>query len=271
MTRRTFAAGLAFAAAGRAQLSKTMQRGQDLIQECISALGGHAFLNMQDRLEVGRAYSFHREKLSGLAVTRLYTRYPEPPNPVPESYFGILERQVLGKKEEDTILFIPEGGYEVTFRGVRPLPDATVDRHKESVLANILYILRQRLHEPGLAFESKGIDVVENQRVETVAVYDNADRDITVYLGANSHLPVLQRYMRYDPMYKEKIEELTRFSKYENTGDGAMWPLETYREHDGEKISQMFSEKVTTGNNFEGKLFTLPQGMQMLPKEKNSF
>jgi hypothetical protein len=253
MTRRTFAAGLAFAAAGRAQLTKNQQRGQELIQESIAALGGRAFLNMQDRLEVGRAYSF----------------YPEPPNPVPESYYGILERQVSGKHEEDSVIFNADGGFEVTFRGVRPLPDATVERHKESVVSNILYILRQRLHEPGLVFEHKGVEVVENQRVETVAVYDNADRDITVYIGADTRFPVMQRYMRFDPMYKEKIEELTRFSTYHNAGDGVMWPLDTGRDRDGEKVYQMFSETVKVGNNFEGKLFTLPRDIKMLPKDNS--
>lgn len=269
MTRRTFAAGLAFTAAGRAQLSKNRERGQQLIEECIRALGGQAFLNMQDRLEVGRAYSFYRERISGLSVARLYTRYPEPPNPVPESYYGILERQVSGKKQEDSVIFNPDGGYEVTFRGVQPLPDATVARHKESVISNILYILRQRLHEPGLVFEHKGVEVMENQRVETVAVYDNADRDITVYIGADTGLPVLQRYMRYDPMYKEKIEELTRFSKYHDAGNGVMWPLDTGRDRDGEKVYQMFSESVKVGNNFDGKLFTLPRDMKVLPKDNS--
>jgi hypothetical protein len=105
--------------------------------------------------------------------------------------------------------------------------------------------------------------------VEKVRVYDNVDRDITLYLSADTGLPVLQRYMRFDPMYKEKIEELTRFAKYYDSGNGVMWPHSVSRDHDGERVYQMFSESVKTGNNFEGSLFTLPRDMKMLPKENS--
>ncbi len=267
MLRRTFAAGLALAAAARPQNPAKQQRGRELIDQCILALGGRAFLNMQDRLEIGRAYSFYRENLSGLAVAHLYTRYPEPPSPEPVSYYGILERQSFGKKQEDAVLFVEEGAYEVTFRGVRPLPDETLTKHREATITNILYILRQRMNEPGLSFESAGIDVVDNRQVEAVDVYDNADRKITVYLGIENKLPVMQRYFRLDPTYKERVEEIARFSKYKTVGSGITWPMDVGRERDGEKIYQMFADSVTINNNFDPKLFALPRDMKMLKKE----
>ncbi len=267
MTRRTFGAGLLLAAAARAQDAARQRRGRELIDQCIQALGGPAFLNMQDRLETGRAFSFYRERLSGLSIAHLYTRYPEPPQPEPVSYSGILERQAFGKKQEDAVLFVNEGAYEVTFRGVRPLPDETVQKHHESTVTNILFILRQRLHEPGLSFEAGSIEVVDNRQVQGVDVYDNADRKITVYLGLLDKLPVMQSYKRLDPVYKERVEEITRFSKYHDAGHGVLWPLDIGRERDGEKIYQMFSEQVTVNNNFDPSLFKLPNGMQMLKKE----
>jgi len=267
ITRRAFAAGLLFAAGAKAQTSRAKERGQELVKLAIQALGGDGFLNMQDRLEFGRAYTFYRDRLSGLSVARLYTRYPEPPNPVPERYYGIYERQDFGKKQEDKVLFTPEGGFEVTYRGVRPMADDSVAKHRESTVTNFLYILRQRLHEPGLTFESKGIAVVENRRVEAVDVYDNADRTVTVYLGATDYLPASQRYMRFDNFYKERVEEITRFAKYKDAGGGVMWPLDVQRERDGEKVYNMFSEKVTIGNNFDSGFFELPKDQPMLKKD----
>ena len=267
MLRRTFAAGILLAGAARPQNLKKEQRGRELIGQCVQALGGQAFLRMQDRLEIGRAYSFYRENLSGLAIAHLYTRYPAPPSPEPVSYYGIQERQSFGKKQEDAVLFINDGAYEVTFRGVRPLPDETMTKHRESTITNILYILRQRMDEPGLSFESAGIDVVDNRQVEAVEIYDNADRKITVYLGIENKLPVMQRYMRLDPTYKERVEEIARFSKYKSVGSGITWPMDVGRERDGEKTYQMFADSVTINNNFDGKLFTLPRDMQMLKKE----
>lgn len=267
MTRRGFGATLLACACAPAYAASKESLGRELIDKCIQALGGPAFRNMQDRLEVGRAFSFYRERLSGLSIAHLYTRYPEPPSPEPVGYSGILERESFGKKQEDNVLFLESGAYEVTFRGVRPLPDETVQKHRESTVTNILFILRQRMNEPGLSFEAGSTEVIDNRQVQTVDVYDNDDRKVTVYLGAHDNLPVMQRYMKLDPTYKERIEEVTRFSKYHDAGQGVMWPLDIGRERDGEKIYQMFSERVSVGNNFEGSLFDLPSGMKMLKKE----
>ncbi|HET9318308.1 MAG TPA: hypothetical protein VFO27_00990, partial [Bryobacteraceae bacterium] len=60
----------------------SIERGKRLIDAAVAALGGDNFLQMQDRVETGRAYSFYREKLNGLSHARIYTRYlirPEPP------------------------------------------------------------------------------------------------------------------------------------------------------------------------------------------------
>jgi hypothetical protein len=123
-----------------------------------------------------------------------------------------------------------------------------------------------RLHEPGVIIEHHGLDVADNQRVERIDILDDADRSISVYLNADTKLPVMQRYMRFDPFYKEKIEEVTRWSKYRQIG-GLTWPLTVVREHDGEMIYQMFSDRFSINNNFDPKLFQLPQGMQTLKKE----
>ena len=267
MTRRTFAAGGLLAGCVRAQNIASQKRGRELVDQTIQALGGPNFLRMQDRLEVGRAYSFYRERLSGLSIAHLYTRYTDPPQPLPVSFYGIEEKQTYGKKQDSSVLFIDKGGYELTFRGVRPVPDDTLVKHREATITNFLYILRQRLNEPGLTFESRGLEVVENNRVETVEIYDNADRKISVYLGVDSKLPILQRYLRLDPVYKERVEEIMRFSKFHEAGGGVLWPLDFQRERDGEKIYQMFSDKVTVGNRFNADLFELPRGMQMLKKE----
>src|SRR5438128_384168 len=51
------------------------ERGKQIIDRAIAALGGNNFLHMQDRVESGRAYSFYREQLSGLSLAKIYTRY----------------------------------------------------------------------------------------------------------------------------------------------------------------------------------------------------
>ena len=53
-----------------------------------------------------------------------------------------------------------------------------MSRWRESLLHNVLYILRMRLGEPGLVFDSLGADVFENQPVDIVNIVDADNRQV---------------------------------------------------------------------------------------------
>jgi hypothetical protein len=245
-----------------------LEKGKRIIDEAVHALGGEAFLQMQDRIESGRAYSFYREQLNGLSIAKIYTRYltrPEPPVP---GFIGVRERQAFGKKEESAVILSEDKGYDVSFRGARPLPNDRMERFRESTLRNVLYILRMRLGEPGLIFESKGSDVVENLSVDILDITDADNRVVTVYFSHITHLPVKQVTYRRDLQTNERVEEVTRFTKYRDVGGGVMWPYDIQRERDGEKIYQMYADSVVVNKELTDSLFTLPANMKILKTVK---
>jgi hypothetical protein len=262
MTRRTFTFALAAATGMRAETAR--ERGRGVIDKTIHALGGDAFRNMKTRTETGRAYSFYREQLNGLSIAKIYTKYL--PAEADRQGLSQLQRQVLGKKEEESVLMTAREGYDVTYRGARPLPDEQVARFHETTIHDVFYILRERLDEPGLEIEARGTDVVENQRVEVVDIFDSENRSITVWLNAADFLPVKQRFYHYDPVIKDRREEVTRYTKYRNAGNGVMWPFATERERDTEKVFQLFSDKVTVDEPLSDSLFALPNGITILKK-----
>ena len=246
----------------------SLERGKRVIDQALAALGGDHYLAMRDRVESGRAYSFYREELSGLSLATIYTRYltrPEPPVP---GFIGVRERQAFGKKEESAVLFADGNGYEVTFRGARSLADALVERFKDSTLRNVFYILRMRLGEPGLIFDSKGSDIVDNEPVDIVEIADADNRTVTVYFNHLTHLPSRQIFWRRNPVTKERDEEVTIFSKFRDVGDGVMWPFTMRRERNGEKIYEIFSDSVAINSDLKDDLFTLPANMKILKKAK---
>lgn len=237
------------------------QRGKRIVDEALAALGGDNFLGMTDRVETGRAYSFYREQLSGLSLAKIYTRY----RPVPGGKLEIEERESFGKKEESTVLFMADGeGYEITFHGARPLPADRMARYYDTTMHNVFYILHTRLKEPGMIFESKGSDVIDNMPVEIVDITDSKDRVTTVYFHRSTKLPVRQIFTRQDPVTKEKDQEVTLFSKYRDVADGVQWPLSIQRERNGEKIFELYSDSVTINQALPDKLFTLPAGVKKL-------
>jgi hypothetical protein len=110
---------------------------------------------------------------------------------------------------------------------------------------------------------SRGQDVVENQPTDIVDYYDADNRNVTVWIHSSTHLPVRQLVKRWDPLIKDRREEMTHFTKYRDAGNGVMWPHEIQRDRDDEKIYQLISDSVKIGN-FPDTLFQLPPNVKIL-------
>jgi hypothetical protein len=240
------------------------ERGSRVVHEALAALGGDAFLRMGDRVESGRAYSFYGDQLQEFSVAHIYTRYAAPQ----KGKLAVRERETFGKKEYSSVLFTPEGSWEITFRGARPLPDDRVAAHCESTRRDIFYILHQRINETGLTFRSLGADVVDRQPVEIVEITDAENDSVTVFFHQTTKLPVRQLFKRRNAEYKDFDTEVTLYSKYKDAGGGVMWPLDITRQRNGDKIYQLFAESVAINQNLPDDRFTLPAGVKILPKSK---
>lgn len=256
------AALCALAAASAAE--SHFERAKRVVNEALQALGGDTYLKMEDRVESGRAYSFYREQLSGLSIAKIYTRYLLAGSP---GQLAVRERQAFGKDEYTSVLFNETGGWELTFRGARPVADLRYTQYVDSTLRNIFYILRERLDEPGLTFYSQGSDIFENVPVEIVDITDADNRTVTVYFSRSTKLPLRQYFKRRNEELKVWDEEVTLFTKYRDVG-GVKWPLDIHRERNGEKVYEIFSDSVEINKDLKDDLFTLPADLKILPKAK---
>ena len=247
---------LLFSSAAFAQTAAE-KRGKQIVDEAVAALGGEKFLTMEDRVESGRAYSFYRDQLTGLSIAKIYTRYLTVANGKSGEDIGQRERQAFGKNEDTSVLFTENAGWEISWRGSKDMAKERYDRYRETTLRNVLYIFRQRLHEPGMIFESRGTDVFENLPVEIVDITDSQNRVVTVYFHQSTKLPVRQLYVWANPETKQRDQETTHFARYREV-DGVQWPYEITRERNGEKIYQIFSESVLINRDLTDNLFTPP-------------
>ena len=248
-----------------AQAETAEERGKRMIQETIEALGGAKFLETDNVVASGRAYSFYHEELSGLTVATLYTRYLRPSVPPIPGEILVDERDSFGKEERSgATLFVGGKGYEITFRGARPIPEETNTRYRDTSMHNLFYILRERLHEPGMVFEDRGSDIIDNVAVKIVDITDSDNRTVTVYLHHLTHLPVRQVYFRRDPKTNERNEEVTIWAKYRDVGGGVMWPYDIQRLRNGDRLFQMYSDTVEVNKSLPSSLFALPPGVKLL-------
>jgi hypothetical protein len=252
-------------ALGAAMAAETAhERGKRVVNEALQAVGGKAYLAMEDRVESGRAYSFYRQELQGLSIAKIYTRYvtPVPGKPC------VRERQNFGKDESSGVLFNQEGAWEFNYHGARLLEPKRVDNWREGTLRNIFYILRQRLDEPGMDYYSRGSDLYENLPVEIVDITDANGLTVTVYFSASSKLPVRQVFKRRNPEYKDFDTEEALFARYRDAGGGVMWPLSIRRLRNGDKIYEINSETVEINRNLRDDVFALSPKLKILPPAK---
>jgi hypothetical protein len=260
------------ALASVASAETAAEHGKRVVDESLQALGGDAFLKMEDRVESGRAYSFYRSEVTGLAVAKIYTRYLPPDSPV-AGKVHVYEREAffskVGKKEEDAaVVFKPDGGWELTYRGAVPVEDQRFKNYTDSTLRSIFYILRCRLKEPGLEFYWQGSDMYERRPVDIVDITDAANQSVTVYFDRWDKMPVRQVFKRRNPQLNDYDTEVTVYAKYRDIGGGVKWPLDIRRERNGDKIYEMYSDSVEINKNLTDDLFQIPVGMKVLPKPK---
>ncbi|HVT92219.1 MAG TPA: hypothetical protein VHD76_05210 [Bryobacteraceae bacterium] len=260
--RRALALGMVMVLGGLAARAETSaERAKRVLDNCLAAIGGPAFLAMRDRVEQGRAYSFYRDKLTGLSIASISTQYL-PPSP---GKLTVREREDFGKKKDaGSVLFTETEAYQITFRGAQPLPKERFERYRETVMHDIFYILHQRMAEKGMYLDFRSADVLDNRPVEIVDITDAENETTTVYIDQTTHLPLRQRFYRRNPVTRDRDEEITVFTKYRDAGGGVQWPFSIERDRNGEKISQIFSESVTINQNLPDSLFALPSGIRMI-------
>lgn len=256
-----------FICAFAAFAQSTPDRGKQVVDGALAALGGEKFQSVKDRVETGRAYSFYRDQLTGLAVAKIATRYLDK---APENSIAQRERQAFGKDEDQVVLFLPENAYQITYRGARPLQTQRFHRYVETTRRNVFYILRHRMNEPGMVFESKGSTVWQNAPVDIVEIIDADNNAVTVYFHKSTKMPVRQEFIRRDPNTKERIEEVSIFSKYRDVGGGVQWPFVIRTERNGEKLFELYSESVAINQGLSDDLFSLPGGLKVLPAERDT-
>lgn len=256
-----FAAGAAMCAAQSAETRQA--RAKRVVDQAVEALGGQAFLHMNDFVQSGRSYSFDNGKLAGTILTTIYTRYLPPVAGKAE----ILEKDAYGKDESSGSLFTMDGAWEYNFHGIRVMDAERLKNFKDSTLRNIFYILRQRLQEPGLSLYSQGADLWENRPVEVVDITDGDNNTTTVYFGQMDKVPVRQVFRRRNTTYNDFDTEVTLYAKYHES-QGINWPMDIRRDRNGVKVYEMYSDSAEFNKDFNDSVFALPPKLKMMKQGK---
>src|ERR1043165_7574206 len=219
------------------------RKARAVLDQAIQALGGAAYLNIQDLAQEGRGYSFHHGEPNSLGT--MFWRFRKYPDK---------DRFELTKKRDVIELYVGERGYEVTYRGVHDMDPKNLEPFLRRRHFALDIVLRQWLNEPGIALFYEGQTVAAQKEVDQVTVMNAKNEAVTLYLDFNSHLPVKKTFSWRDPTDKQRNIEEEVFDNYRPV-QNIMTPFDTTRFYNGEMAAQSFLTSVTYNQGVPERLF----------------
>jgi len=243
------------------------ERARQILDNALAELGGQSFLKIHTIKRTGRAYSFYRYNLRGLAVMTLFDEFEELYENKGSNWLPVSRREVYTAKGDYFTLFKNGQGWEVTYLGARPLRDDTLHQYRVTTRRDIFFILRYRRDNPDMYYYYAGTEIVGNTPTHAVDITDGNSETVTVYFRMSDNLPVQQMYIRRDPKTRIPYEEKSIYSKYRKVASVTL-PWNIQKQRDGEKIFEFFGRSVEVNSRFGPDVFTLDKKTKILPLMK---
>ncbi len=224
------------------------RKARATLDQAIQALGGSAYLNLQDISQEGRTYSFYHGRPNSLGVVfwRSY-KYPDK------------DRIELTKKRDVVYVYNGDKGYEITYKGTRAADTKDLTDYLRRRHFALDWVLRKWLNEPGVAFFYEGQTVAEGKTVEQVTVMNAHNEGVTLYLDVSDHLPVKKTFSWRDPTDKQRNVEDEVYDNY-RVVQGIPTPYTVTRFYNGDMSGQRFLTSVSYNQGISESQFQAEVG-----------
>jgi len=233
------------------------ERGRQLIDQMIAALGGPAWMNRTTIQQDGRTSSFFQGRPNPY-ITEYHEAHRLAASGQPDAdRIGFLtERGMIlpGKKTDVVQLWTKGHGYEITYKGQTDLPKDQVEDYYRRQAHSIETVVHQWLDAPGVMIVAEGTKMVGRRMADRVSVL-TADNDaVTLDLDAVTHLPVQRTFRWRNTQFKDYDEDSETYDDY-HTIQGLPTPLTITRYHNGDMAGQRYYTKVVYNLPMDPSLF----------------
>jgi hypothetical protein len=203
-------------------------KARALLEQAIQALGGDAYLRINDVEQEGRTYSFYHGRPTSNGV--LFWRFVEYPGK---------ERIDLTKERDVAMVYSGDKGYEITFKGTHPVEKKDLDDYLRRRTFSLENILRSWINDPTVALLFDGTALAGNLTAQQVTLINAKDEAVHIFLDVDTHLPIKKSFSWRDPVDKERNTEEEIYDNYRPV-QGVMTPWGFTRYFNGDMQSQRF-------------------------------
>ena len=209
------------------------KRGRALLDQMVAELGGDAWLHRTTVLYHGHSASFFRGAPTLSTVDFWdYRRFADSTRPE-------AERIEFTKKRDIVQIWTPTNGYEITYKGSKPLPADQVEDYLRRQNHSVEAVVTTWLKQPGIVVLYEGTSSVERRMADKVTLLAANNDAVTLELDATTHLPLRRTFEHRNPQFKDIDEEQEQYDDY-HLVHGIETPFTISRYHNGDLASQRF-------------------------------
>jgi len=222
------------------------QRGRQLLDQMVTALGGQAWLDRRDVQAQGQTAAFFRGQPNGSVIQfKLSRQFAGNSRPEAVRIGFLTYRGVLmpGKKVDVVQIWTTGTGYEVTYKGKTTLPKDQVEDYYRRRAHSIESVIHDWLKAPGVMVIAEGTTTVERRIADKVSILSANNDAVTIELDASTHLPLRRTFQWRNTTFKDHDEDAEEYADY-HTIDGLPTALTVTRYHNGDMASQTFLKSV---------------------------
>jgi hypothetical protein len=224
------------------------RKAKGVVEQAIQALGGQAYLQIRDREQQGRGYSFHHgTPTGGGAIFWGFWEFPDK------------ERIELTKERDIAELYVGDKGYEITYKGVHPMEPKDLVDYLRRRRFSLDTVLRTWVNDPGVIFLFQGNAIAAQHPTLHVTMINSKDEAVDLYFDVDTHLPVKKSFEWRDPVDREKNLEEEIYENYRQVS-GVMAPYNVTRYFNGDMASQRFLYSVTINQGLDQAMFNPNSG-----------
>ena len=219
------------------------RKAKALVDQAIQALGGDAYLTIRDRELTGRTFGFHHGRSSGNGVE--FWSFSEFPDK---------ERVEITKQRDIAELYIGTKGWEITYKGPRPIEPKDLDDYMRRRRFSLETILRTWVTDPTVAMLYEGNANAAQHPALQVTLINSKNEAVTLDFDIDTHLPVKKSFEWRDPVDRQKNLEEEIYENYRLV-QGVMTPYNVTGYFNGDMSRERFIFSATYNTGLDQAMF----------------
>lgn len=212
--------------------AKNAAQARTALDAMVKALGGDAWLNMQNKTMEGHvAAFFHGNPDLGTEETFEFHQWPDH------------DRIEVTKHRDVVEFFIGRQGWEVTYRGKKPMEKDSLDDYLRRRDHSIETAVKVWMKDPNTILIFEGQHLAERHLADQVTLISPQNESVTILMDAQTHLPLRRVFEWRDPVYKDKNSDAEEYDDYHDV-EGFPTPFTISRFKNDEPVRQYYVSKV---------------------------